>query len=110
MAGERHGHGMLCVSPPLACRLFINSGNLICPLDIERTLSSSAGCRGPKSRSAPRQLLCGVRSEVVGMAGSLPDPHGDADAVFELHYQINVNRTYSHTSTASTTWVKSMPT
>jgi hypothetical protein len=30
-----------------ACRLFRNSGNLNCPVDIERTLSSSAGCRGP---------------------------------------------------------------
>jgi len=43
------------------------------------------------------------------MAGSLPDAHCDADAVVEVHYQIIVNRTCCHASTASTSRVKSTP-
>ena len=36
-----------------ACRLFRNSGNLNCPVDIKRALNSSAECRGPLVATIP---------------------------------------------------------
>ena len=80
-------------------------------MDIEliRRVLRALGRDSTNSRSAPRELLCGARSTVAGVAGLLSDAHGDADATVEIHYQINVNRTYSHASTASTSVVKSMP-
>jgi hypothetical protein len=56
---------------------------------------------------APHELLCGVRSKVAGMAGSLTDAHRDADV--EVNYQIIVNLTGSHAFTAATSRVKSTP-
>ena len=80
-------------------------------MDIElvRRVSKTFGRDSTKSRSAPRELLYGASSTVTGMAGSLSDARGDADALVDIHYQFNVSRTYSHASTASTSGVNSMP-
>jgi hypothetical protein len=78
-------------------------------VDMERTLtlktvlcgkSSSAGRRGTLVGTIPilvrhRVSCCtALVLQLLGMAGSLSDAHGDAEAVCEIHYQINVKRTY----------------
>ena len=94
----------------LACRLFRDSGNLSSvDSELVRMVSWTLRRDSINSRSAPRELLCGARSTVARMAGSLSDAHGDAYSVVEFLYQININRMYSHTSTASTGGVKSVP-
>jgi len=72
-------------------------------------VSRTLGNDNTNSRSAPRELLYGARCTVSGMAGSLSDAHEDADTVFEIHYQVNVNRPYSHASSATTSGVKTLP-
>jgi hypothetical protein len=78
-------------------------------IELDSRVPRTLGRDSTDSRSAPRELLYGARFIVAGMAGSLSDARGDADAVVEIHYQINVNHTHSHASTASTSGVKSMP-